>query len=904
MLKQLRPPNAGLNKRKRRIGLITVGLVLVLLLSYITYLSLAVYYGPVPKTDGTEHVAGLNEDVTVYRDSWGIPHIYASNVDDLFFAQGYTHAQDRWWQMELSRKMARGDLTSIAKTSLDFQQADRLIQTLGWLESSETEWENASPQTQQVLIAYSAGVNAYIAERNTDDLAMEYGLVALVEGVEKLVPFLADADEVEGWTPVDTLLWGKMLAWQMSGNWWQELETARAYSQVDNTLMNTYLAQDANTFVSVDDPVGISSATGTHPTQNIVPNGLDFTEQIDVLNAPLIGNISPELLTMIGLPSELRGNSWAISGQHTTTGKPLLANDLQGDNSIPSTWFEMGLHCRYPSVECPYDVVGFSIAGVPGIVVGHNDKISWGINSVNADNQDLYLLSLNPENRTQYWWDGTWVDLHALDFALELDDEETLEHTIYQTHLGPVLTDIDLLDNSVFDQPYQAIALRWIDMPASPTWLDALLQMNQAQSWSDFTTALSGWNYPALHFIYADTDGNIGYQLTGTYPVRSAEHTGLVPVPASPDFEWRNFVPYEYLPTSYNPASGIVINANNAVISPEYMSWLGQQISPTEPVKIVFSHDVSNFRAERIAYLLNNRTEHTLDSFGRMQADNHNVFAEAVLPYVTTLETDDPELVIALEWLAQWDLQNDEDSPQAVWFETFWIELATQTFGEKYPLALDENLMQLTVNILDDPENAWWDDNATPFTIEIRDDILLSAVKRSFTFLQNTYGDDPEQWQWGDVHRVYFVSRLIGQTGVLPYSDLTGFPINRGKYSVSGGITSLNTTYFQLHLKKTNLDPDSDDEENEVVLRLPAYRMIIDLSDFGNSRSMHIAGQSGHPASENYDDMITPWRTVDYHNMGWGRAIIDEAERELELWPILEPTADATYESFVNFQEP
>ena len=321
-------------------------------------------------------------------------------------------------------------------------------------------------------------------------------------------------------------------------------------------------------------------------------------------------------------------------------------------------------------------------------------------------------------------------------------------------------------------------------------------------------------------------------------------------------------------------------------------------------MRIVFSHDTSSFRAERIDYLLTHRTEHTLDSFGRMQADNYNAFAEILLPHVLTLEIADPELARAVEWLSEWDMQNDETSPQAVWFEVFWMELAEQSFGDNYPLALDENLMQLMATIMDIPDHPWWDDAATPFTIETRDEMFLSALSRSYALLQTSFGDDPAQWQWGDVHQVHFVSRMIGQTGVLPYSDLAGYPINRGKYSVGGGITSLNTTYFQMRFKRYSQADDNEDAEDEVVLRMPAYRMILDLANFGNSRSMHIAGQSGHPASENYDDMITPWRTVDYHNMGWGQPIIDEAQRELELRPILDPTQESTLESRANVQEP
>jgi penicillin amidase len=893
----VKPPN----KRFYQTFLITIVGVILLILALIIYATANFYYAPIPKTSGQQRVVGLQHDVTVYRDEWGIPHIYASSVEDLFFAQGYTHAQDRWWQMEFTRKLGRGQLTRILGQHPQIIQTDYFMHMLSWLPASENEWVAASPETRQALLAYSAGVNAYISERSTNELAVEYSLLAFGAGFDDIVKLVGEDTTVDPWEPVDSLLWGKWLAWQMSGNWQTELTNTRLLLTLDPTLLDSYLQPFVPQYISLQaNPNGDTPAfTDTYtqipsllspyavdsPTIQY-PHTITLNQWENVLNAPTVGNLSPQWLAILGLENTLRGNSWVVNGNHTTTGKPLLANDLQGDNTIPATWFEMGLHCRVPSRQCPYDVVGFSVPGLPAIIAGHNDRLAWGINSLNADVQDLYLLQLNPRNPTQYRDNGQWVNMtsRVVEVGFDKENEKPLTYTVYDTRWGHVLTDISALisgeGDTVFNENYQALALRWIGTDHATTgtldMISALLQINQAQNYLEFQTALTHWAIPALQFVYADVDGNIASQVAGYLPRRSVQHNGAWPVPANGSFQWQGLLAFEAFPGVFNPTSGIIISANNPVTAGE------QSHLPT--------HDlVGHYRAKRILDLLVNRQEHSPDSFARMQADTINEFARVVLPYVLALPVEDEHLQTGLVWLGTWDLQNNENSPQAAWFEVLWHDIAQATFADQADLPNDERLMLLLAAILPQAENLWWDDAETPFTIETRDEILQKALLRSYNRMVNDYGSEPETWQWGEMNQIQFVGRIVGHEGILPLSNVADLSINRGGFPLGGCMACLYTTMV------INYQPQKATQD-EVIVTLtlvPAYRFIIDLADFSNSRSMQSTGQSGHPASENYDDMIMPWRSVEYHNMGWGLGIADNAHRQLDLQPAPLPTENS-----------
>jgi penicillin amidase len=883
----------------KRLGKIAVVVSIILLLvsvGLIAFVLSTVYYSPLPKTSGDEEVIGLEREATVYRDTWGIPHIYADTTEDLLFAQGYIHAQERWWQMELSRLIGQGRVSEIAGKGEDYQNLDRFIRTLGLLEAARDDWETVTPETKAALEAYSSGVNAYIQERSSEDLAAEYSILRLSGKYDTVLALFVQDSEVEPWQPIDSLLWMRLFALNTQGNFWQELARAEQYATLNADLWESYQSiypyRTHPTILSADELDIPEEIPVVYPA--VSPPEISRAEYDAIAGLSLVGEMTEEKLAIIGHHSSPGGNAWVVSGDHTEREKPLLANDLHLPIEIPSQWFEIGLHCNNFTEDCPYNVAGFSVPGVPGVMIGHNDSISWSVNILNADVQDIYVLELNPDNPQQYRFEDEWVNMEMREGEIRVSDELSIEHTTLHTEFGPVISSLahgnQNQDGSVV--PAYALALRWNMLETSGNCIDSLLALNRARNWEEFRSALQVGQWPAMSFLYADTDGNIGYQVTGTLPVRDINHSGLLPVPSVDSrYLWRGTIPFELLPSAYNPADGMIVDANNAPVPLAYYGWLAQQLaeqfpqwgSATELNTFISQEWDAGYRATRIEYLLDAVQKHTLDSFEHVQGDNHNTFAQGFLPYLFALEFEDEELEDMRVWLQEWDLQNHMSSPQAAFFAAIWAAINRLTFADQLgyePAGMDMDQLLVTI-IARDPQQDWWDNRETEPMIETRDDILREAFVTAYEYLQEELGTNRTRWRWGDLHTGTFISRLIGNEDFLnidPIVDSGPFPINRGPFQMSGGTGIINATTYS---------PASNPEETPyAVMTLPAYRIIMDLSDFNRSRSIHSTGQSGHIASENYDDMISPSITVNYHDMRWDTSlIIDNSPKRLNLQP-------------------
>ncbi|MBL1133961.1 MAG: penicillin acylase family protein [Chloroflexi bacterium] len=881
--------------RKVRVILAILAVIVLVSGALAGYATYSFYFSPIPKTDGSLRVAGLQSEVVIYRDNWAVPHIYADNTHDLFFAQGYVHAQDRWWQMEISRYLGMGRLSELVGVNETIQNADWAIRTLGWYDAAQRDLEATSPETLGILDAYSAGVNAYIHDQSPKDLATEYSLL----GLDAVLGILGGDFELEAWQPVDSLLWFKMMAWEQDSSLWSEIEQAELSRKLEPNLLESYdggYPYNLHPTVFNNAELGLTPANSPSPTKPpILPDETTFEGPMGALDMPLVGGLSPELMTILGFTTSPASSAWVIQGAHTESGYPLIANDWQQAPEIPSAWFEMGLHCIAFGPECPYNMLGFTSAGVPGVLIGHNDQIAWGMSSLGADTQDLYLLRLNPEDPSQYEFEGEWTPLEQQTVQIEIRDAEPVEYPIYQTRFGPVITDLDtaLLDAKIFKSPHQAIALHWMGLQTASDPVGVVLQINRAQNWEEFRTALTGWQTTPMDFLYADTLGNIGAQVAGRLPVRRVGHTGQVPIAGWEDrYEWRGTVPFEALPNVYNPPDGMIISANNAPVPLSYYGELAQKLNADDPalfgrieqMNTVFGQQWNvGYRAARIETILESIERHTPETFARIQGDNQNIFAQELMPYLLNVTFDSPELTDALSWLKEWDLQNQMDSPQAILFALFWTRVAQLTYADELgedPL-LDEQLMWSLSQIAKDKHHRWWDDIRTEYTVETRDDIFAAAFQSAYDTLIERLGPDRLQWRWGDLHAVTFVSRVIGQEeflGISTILDNGPFPINRGPQPVNGGAASVNLTAFTLVETETELDM--------VITSLPSMRIIMDLNDFGSSRAMHSTGQSGHPASGHYDDMIPAWQAIEYHDMRWDAEIIRQSAADrLELQP-------------------
>jgi len=773
---------------------------------------------PWPKVNGKVRVEGLQAETTVIRDSWGVPHIYASNSHDLFFTQGYVHAQDRFWQMEFWRRIGLGRLSEILGESA--LEDDRFIRTLGWHRVAAQELEQVDEESLAVLEAYAEGVNAYISTHR-GRLALEFTMLGL-SGV-KFRP--------EPWEPLHTITWAKVMAWDLGGNRSNELLRAHIAARLGNTAVETLVPPHPH-----DHPV-------------IVPHPLSGATLEAVPEAVFDFHA-------LGQGDGIGSNNWVIAGSRTETGMPLLANDPHLGIQMPSIWYEIGLHCDPVGPDCPFNVVGSSFASTPGVIIGHNDHIAWGVTNLGPDVQDLFIERINPEDPNQYEYEGEWLDMDVVREEITVaGEEEPVVVFARVTHHGPIINDVvgGTEENWAFG--WQPLALSWTALQPGMLMKSVLL-LDQASDWEEFREALSYWDVPSQNFVYADVEGNIGYQAPGRIPIR-ASGNGSMPVPGWTDeYEWADYIPFDELPRAFNPPEGYIVTANNAVVGPDFPHFLSMDWD-------------AGYRAQRIVELIEADSSLSLADIQVIQGDSSPVWAEGVLPHLLVLSStgtgrsprEERRLTEALELLRTWDRRAGRDSAGSALFEAFRMRLIDLTFGDELgeqllPRARSGAMVAL-VDFLADPACPWFDD-VTTLEVETRDEILLLALEEAVEELTETLGRNMDKWRWGDLHTATFENQSLGQSGI----GLIEAIFNRGPVPVDGTIATVNNTSYSL------TSPYG-------VSSVPSYRQIVDLQDFARSVSMHTTGQSGHPYHEHYDDMIDPWRNIEYHPMLWERSDVE-----------------------------
>ncbi|MBC7810655.1 MAG: penicillin acylase family protein, partial [Burkholderiales bacterium] len=570
-------------------------------------------------------------------------------------------------------------------------------------------------------------------------------------------------------------------------------------------------------------------------------------------------------------------NNWVVSGDLTESGLPLLADDPHLGIQMPSIWYEIGLHCQPVSDECPFNVVGFALSPAPAVIVGHNDHIAWGVTNFEGDVQDLYQIRVNPDNLLQYEWNGEWRDMTVYDEEIAFgDSDETVTIQVRETHFGPIINDnqIDEETGELLgfnnDNP---LALRWTALDPG-TLFKGVLELNRAANWSEFRQALSQWDVPAQNFIYADTEGNIGYQVPGRIPYRATDHDGTLPVPGWTDeYEWQGFVPYDLMPRIFNPERGYIVTANQAVAPLEYYDHLAAELG--EGPNYNFGDGVWDFgyRGQRINQLIETSGPHNDQTFRAIQGDNMNISASEIVPLLSGL-TLDGDIASARDWLLEWDFYNSRDSGQAAFYANFWERLMANLYDDQlhdgYEAPNGARIMWATYLLMQEPDNAWWDDAHTAAVVESRDDILIRSLTEGYANTTTQLGTDRTQWRWGALHTAIFRSNPLGYSGI----DLIENMVNRGPTEVGGGDAIVNSTGW-----------DTSNPTFEVDW-LPSLRMIVSVVDFERSFAINTTGQSGHPFSSNYGDMIPQWAVVNYHPMIWSREAVDTAaEARLILRP-------------------
>jgi len=798
-----------------------LGILLVILVIAIGVLGFITIRRQFPQTEGVIQLLGLDAQVEVYRDSYGVPHIYAKTSHDLFMAQGFVHAQDRFWQMEFWRRAGAGRLSEIlGESSLS---SDRFIRTVGWHRTAAEELKTLTTEERQLLEAYADGVNAYISA-NQGRLGLEFFILGLT-GVRY---------EPEPWTPLNTITWAKMMAWDMGGNMDAELVRAHIAARLGTLAVSTLMPpypEDAP-FI-VPNPL-------TGATLKAVPDAVFDTH-------------------FLGDGDDIGSNNWVTSGDRTDTGEPILVNDPHLGIQMPSIWYEIGLHCDPVGLECPFNLVGSSFAGVPAVIIGHNDHIAWGITNLGPDVQDLFIEQVNPENPNQYEFQGEWFDMEIIQEEIRVaGEEEPVVINVRITRHGPIINDVIGGTEEDWSFGWQPLAFSWTALQPG-TILRSVLLLSQAQNWDQFREALRYWDVPSQNFVYADIEGNIGYQAPGRIPIRAAGD-GSMPVPGwTGEYEWVDYIPFDELPRSFNPPEGFIATANHAVVGADFPHFLGMDWAP-------------GYRARRILELIEGDPSLSLEDMQIIQADSSLVYAQDILPYLTSLKPSDTRAAQALDVLREWDRRAVRDSAGAAIFEAMRNHMVDRIFadelGEQLLNRARSSLAVAVTNFLPDPTSHWFDDKSTTL-VEDRDEILVLALEDAVEELTSTLGRNISNWTWGDLHVAVFENQTLGQSGIAPIEAL----FNRGPVPVDGSIATVNSTGYSMS------DP-------YVVRTVPSYRQIIDLKDFDRSVSMHTTGQSGHPFHRHYKDMIDSWRNFEYHPMLWNRQLVEAvAEAHMTLTP-------------------
>ena len=797
--------------------------VLVLIIGALSSLAVTTIRSSFPQADGELSLPGLQARVQVIRDQYGVVNIYADDAEDLFTAQGFAHAQDRFWEMDFRRHITSGRLSELFGPSQ--LETDKTIRTLGWRRVAEQELGLLSSKTRRYLDAYADGVNAYLRTQSPSELSLEYNVLGIT-GLDY---------RPEPWTAVDSIAWLKAMAWDLSSN--KDLEIERALLEPANgadQVAELYPAHDLDQFQPIVAEGQVRGGRFEPQAQSSsgrpqVDTGSPATRTALGAAARSLQSI-PELVGGGGADGGVGSNSWAVSGSRTTTGAAMLANDPHLATSIPSIFEQMGLHCRTVSPQCPYDVSGFTFSGMPGVIIGHNEQISWGLTTSYVDVQDLYLEQVRGD---QVRVGKKWQPLTSRTEEIKIKGEaKPYEITVRQSRHGPLISDVDDQYRRVATDSKlaNAVALAWTALTPSRS-MDAVFALDRATDFESFRAAAKLLSSPSQNLLYADRSGNIGYQLPGAIPIRG-RGDGSAPVPGwDKRYDWTGMIDFGALPYSYNPPSGYIVAANQPIVDGDYpyplsagesYGWRSQELID----KITAAGKISP------------RTAQTFF------ADDRVRYADELLPALLKVKINDPWVAEGQQVLRSWDRRASVDSAGAAFFNVLMRDLLRATFDDQIPADLQpssgDRWYAVLSELIKKPKDAWWDDVRTKDVVETRDDIIARALTTARKDITAMMAQDPQRWSWGRLHRTTLRHQALGEvTGI---SKL----FNRGDYPAPGGGAIVNALSY-------------DDRKSFSVANGPTMRMLINWDDLDDSRWINQSGNSGHAYHHNYDDQLPLW---------------------------------------------
>lgn len=753
-----------------------------------------------PPLDGTLRLQGLRAPVEVRRDGWGVPHIYAEHLTDLWAAQSFVMASERLFQIELAYRLGLGRLSELfGELTLPM---DRFVRTLGWNRAAAQHARAWDDLSLEMSAAGARGAAAWLEAMPAKPV--EYAVL----GVD---PWLPDPGEEAALAGAGA---AAFMAWSLSRAW-------------DNDLLRAEIAER----------LGVEAMRALFPDVLTEPEAVRAAKDS---TDPRLAMLREAVLP----PSGQGSNAWVVAGSRSASGAPLLANDPHLVVQAPSAWFEA--HLVAPGI----DVAGVTFPFTAGIVIGHNEHIAWGFTNSEGDAQDLFLERVSDDGAAVEH-EGGWEPLtvHREEIVVRGRDEpEVVE--VRETSHGPLLGSylVGIAAPRVIEggirRPY---ALRWVGAEGTiePSTIHRL---DTARTWEEFRAAVARWHCPGQNMVYADVEGNIGYQLTGRFPARR-RGDGSLPVPGwTGAYGWDGWIPFDELPRALNPASGFLVTANNR---PDDGTHLGADFLPP-------------YRARRIAGLLTERATHDRESFAAIQADTRSLLAPEILRHLLAVEPADERQRDALRLLEGWDGDLAADSAPAAIYESWCTHVAVRILRPKLGKALFEHYFarrqwtngfqyRALPEMLAYPTADWFGEDGA----RARDEVLRAALSEALDELAGRMGEPMSAWRWGAVHRARFSGRLAGAPGL-------GELFTVGEVELGGDEQTVAQALFEPGVPYD-------------VVVVPSWRQIVDLGDLDASVGVLTLGQSANPESPHYRDQLTLWAAGEHHSMPFTRTAVEEA---------------------------
>ena len=749
-----------------------------------------------PRESGSVKVPGHSAPIALDFDAHGVPTIRARSIPDAMFGLGYAHAHDRLWQMEFERRVGSGRLAEILGEGL--VPADTFLRTVGFRASAEEAWRSLSPAAREPLEAYARGVNAFLASSSVRPI--EFRLLRV---------------DPEPWQPVDSLVWAKMMAWDLAANARDEIRRSRFAAAVGPARAAELLPLAASEPAIMTEEEWSPPANPDPPSASRLPSPGPWG-----LLANAFGS-----LDALGFGGEdLGSNSWVVAGSRTVSGRPILANDPHLGLRTPSVWY-------LAAIEAPgYMAAGATLPGIPGVIIGHNNRIAWGLTSIEPDVQDLFVEEVDPKDPSRYRHRGEWKSFSVRRETIRVRGARDTELLVRGSVHGPVVT-------GVFDGAGtlgSAVSLRWTGLDDGDRTAESFFAIGAARNWDEFLAAAALLRTPPQNLIYADVEGHIGYAAAGAMPIRPRAD-GLLPVSGEGDDDWAGMIPFASLPRVLDPPAGFVVTANNRLVAGE--AGLAFGLNWAEP-----------YRARRIRELLESKPRLTAADVQALQLDRKSGQAEELLPLLLDTAPLDAASRSALEKLRGWNREMAPESVPAAIYAAWFVELAKMPEDELGQTPRGRTKGRFLIQAL--AGNSRWCDDARTSRVETCADFKAATLRDAVAFLERRLGPDRARWHWQRLHQALFPHDVFGKVwGLRRLFDLQvgqggdGSTVNVGAFSQDGSFAMTDG---------------------------PSYRQVIDLSDFAGSRYVHTTGQSGNVFARGYRDLLPEWREGRSFRIGEG----------------------------------